>query len=51
MFIAVLRYMSYIVVMFHISHIAMNMFDIIISIINNLLYVIVIMLNYGIKMI
>ena len=35
----------------HMFHIAINMFDIIISIINNLLYVIIIILIYGIKMI
>jgi len=35
----------------HMFHIAMNMYDIIISMINNLLYVIIIMLIYGIKMI
>jgi len=35
----------------HIFHIAMNMFDIIISMINNLLYVIIIMLIYGITII
>jgi hypothetical protein len=34
----------------HIFHIAMNIFDIIISMINNLLYFIIIMLIYGIKM-
>ena len=35
----------------HMFYIAMNMFDITMSMINNLLYVIIIMLIYGIKMI
>jgi len=68
MFIAVMRYMSCLVVMQHILcfyvvnnymlhmlidhmfNIAINMFDIMTSMINNLLYVITIMLIYGIKM-
>jgi len=61
MFTAVMRYMPCLDVMQnilcfhafnnHMFHIAMNMFDIIIYMINNLLYVIIIILIYGIKMI
>jgi len=69
LFIAVLRYMFCLVIMFHILcfyifnnhmfymfidhkfHIAMNMFHIMISMINYIIYVIIIMLIYGIKMI
>jgi len=35
----------------HMFHVTMNMFDIMIYMINNLLYVVIIMLIYGIKMI
>ena len=63
-----MRYMSCLVIMFHILcihafnnhmfymlidhmfHITMNMFDIMIYMINNLLYIIIIMLIYEIKM-
>ena len=69
MFIAILRYMHCLIVMFyiwcfnafnnhmlhmlidHMFHIAINMFDIMTSMINNFLYVIIIMLIYRIKMI
>ena len=69
LFIAILRYMSCLVIIFHILclyifnnhmfymfmdhmfYIPMNMFNIIISMINYIIYVIIIMLIYGIKMI
>ena len=69
LFIAILRYMSCLVIIFHILcfyifnnhmfymfmdhmfYIPMNMFNIMISMINYIIYVIIIMLIYGIKMI